>query len=99
MSEIRDVEVHPSIIIEITGRDSHAVAAGVDATCLSDVRKLQGAGPVRIHEGVIAVQTTLNRSFGRNGRIRQRFAGSQHTPLHNKDVEIAVIVVVKQSGP
>ena len=100
-TEICDVQVHPSVIVEITRRDSHPIATRVDAALLCDIRELQRPSAVAVDQSIIPVQPAFQgkRTSGRKPGIRQPLARPQHRSLDDENVQIAVIIVVKERRP
>ena len=99
----RAVQIDPPVVVEVSGRHSHAVGAHVEAATLGDVGEPQGPRAVRVNLQIVAVETIGERQRhvrgGRHQRIVQRLAFSQHLALNEVGVEVAVVVHVEQRGP
>jgi hypothetical protein len=48
MAEIRDVEIDPSVIVEVRGRDSHTISLGPNPAFFRYVNELEGASAIGI---------------------------------------------------
>ena len=97
-SEVRQVEVDAAVVVEVPCRDAHPIPARVDAAPLGHVGEPQRARAVRVDLQIVAVEPTVERqrSFRREHRLAEGLARAQHLPLHEVDVEVAVVVVVEQ---
>ena len=98
-ADVRDIEVDPSVVVEVGGRDAHAVAARVDARLpghVGESRRRLAARPGEPGRGeIVAVEAVLGRTFSlprEAGRVRAR---RQLGALNKIKVEVAIVVIVK----
>ena len=92
-SKIRKVQVDAPVVVEVPGCDSKPVRPRADPTRIRDVGKSQRARAVCVHLQVIAEKPTLERQ--RTLRREQGGACPEHLTLNEKNIEVAVVVVIK----
>src|ERR1019366_2894217 len=95
VAEIRDVEIDPSVIVEVRSRNSHAISLGPDPAFFRDVNELERASAIGIVDRIIAVKPATQRQLGMKYGLAH-VHGSQHCALDNEHVEVAVVVVVEK---
>lgn len=100
VAEIRDIEIDPAVIIEVRGRDTHAISLGPDPAFFRNVNEFERASAIGIAYRIVAVKSATQRQLGMKYGLAHVHR-SQHCALDKKDVEIAVVVVVEQcdAGP
>lgn len=54
--KLREVQVHPAVVVEVTGRHPHAVSEGDNMALSRDVGESQRAGSVCRNPQVVAVE-------------------------------------------
>src|SRR5262249_26215229 len=92
-SEIRHVEIDAAVVVEVARRRSHAVASRDDAARLRHVGKVQVPPSIRANLQVVAKEPAASlRRPGGSGAGR---SGLQGGSLDEKEIEIAIVVVVE----
>src|SRR5437868_2568172 len=82
-----------AVVLEAAGGCAHAVAAGVEPALVGHVGESERAIPVAAYLKIVAKQAAAqHRAVGRREErvIDRRLP--QQPPLHDEDVEIAVVV-------
>ena len=98
--EIGQVEVGPTIIVEVSRCHAHPVPWCPDPTSLRHVGKVQPATAGFVRPQVVSVEPVDQRfGLGRGeDRIGKSFPRSEHAALNQIEVEIPVVVIIEHGS-
>ena len=92
------IEIDPTVVIEVTHGDAHAVSVGLQSTLPGHIGEVEGARAIGVHHEVVPIESIRQRPLRRS---EQRRPWPEPPALNEVDVEVAVVVVIehRDAGP
>lgn len=93
-TEARHIQIDPAVVVIVSCGDTHSIVAIGESGCSRDVGKVGMPLAVRSDLQIIAIKWVTRSIDVTWQRIRL-----QTTSLHQKDIQIAIAIVIEQSTP